>query len=279
MNNQEYKPLPKTSSTDFCKAFVERELITYKENKIWMSYWPIMERMIESSSELSNVYKELIDRFDYTDKFEGTHPENTYIWLILEHIWMSWDFNKETIKKTKMELNKLLEIQQKIINLSQDLAIAIKEQNQLYDCSDFIRPGFQTVLDLIELSGKTNDLYELYVSDEINKLGKQYDYRYWPSRENLVQSIADYEQGLSIPGHMFLPEDILNGKTSYIKDFVIAFDRKFDEINSLPDAFRFSNNAMADIINFIVDMPKDLFATPEAVRIVRHRYSLNNANL
>ena len=44
--------LPKDNPVKFCEAFLQRELDDYKEKQIWMSYWPVMERMIERSDEL-----------------------------------------------------------------------------------------------------------------------------------------------------------------------------------------------------------------------------------
>ena len=70
--------LPKSTPTEFCKAFIQRELESYQgDQPIWMSYWPILERMIERTEELKRPFSELIDRFGYADKFEGYPPENS----------------------------------------------------------------------------------------------------------------------------------------------------------------------------------------------------------
>jgi hypothetical protein len=73
------------------------------------------------------------------------------------------------------------------------------------------------------------------------------------------------------PTHSEYPEAVLKGRSSDIKDFVIAFDAAFDEQNGLPTGFRFSNNAMADIINVILDLPLEKLTTGEAIRVVRNR--------
>lgn len=61
-------------------------------------------------------------------------------------------------------------------------------------------------------------------------------------------------------------------RQSDFKDFVIAFDDKFDELNGLPTNFRFSNNAIADIINVVLDLPSDKLASGDAVRNVRSKH-------
>ena len=82
-------PLPKTNPTVFCREFIKRELKEFQEKRIWMSYWPVMERMIARADELTQPFEELISKFGYTDKFEGYPPDNACLWLSLEHIWMS----------------------------------------------------------------------------------------------------------------------------------------------------------------------------------------------
>ncbi len=57
-----------------------------------------MERMIERADELKLSFKELVDAFGYSDKFEGYPPNNAYVWLTLEHIWLSFKFSKEDAK-------------------------------------------------------------------------------------------------------------------------------------------------------------------------------------
>ena len=96
--------------------------------------------------------------------------------------------------------------------------------------------------------------------------------RYWPTRTDLIEAITIFEDFQPRPAHSEIPENVLNGRASDIKDFVLAFDSKFDDFNDLPTGFRFSNNAMADIINVILDLPPNKLATSDAVRIVRNRH-------
>ena len=117
------------------------------------------------------------------------------------------------------------------------------------------------------------------MSDQIRSLRYQYDLKYWPSRSDLVQSIAEFEERQPEPTHLDYPEAVLKGRSSDIKDFVIAFDAAFDEQNGLPTGFRFGNNAMADIINVILDLPLEKLTTGEAVRVVRNRQRKKNVSI
>ncbi|MGI2171089.1 hypothetical protein ACROAE_13030 [Shewanella sp. MF05960] len=267
--------LPTSSPTAFCKAFIERELKSNKQGHIWMSFWPVMERMIERSNELTPVFDELIGKFGYSDKFDGYPPNNSYIWLTLECIWMSINFCKKDVVQVRLDLKELNTLQEEIVELSERLALALRRHDKVYELSGFKKSDYQTAVDMIELASEDNHLYQNYVSDKIQSLLGQFDLKYWPTRADVVESIASFESRQPSPNHSELPENVLKGRASDIKDFVLAFDNSFNGFNDLPSGFRFSNNALADIINVILDLPSDRLATGDAIRIVRNRHNEN----
>ena len=93
--------LRKNNPTVFCQDFITREVEDYKQALMWKSYWPVMERMVVRSNELKQPFKELIDEFGYADKLEGYPPDNTYVWLILEHIWLSIDYCRKEVVQAR----------------------------------------------------------------------------------------------------------------------------------------------------------------------------------
>lgn len=264
--------LPENSPMDFCTAFIKRELEAFKESEIWMSYWPIMERMIERACELNAVYEGIIAKYGYSDK-----QCCDYVWLILEHIWGSADYAKTEVEKARAELKELSKLSEEIESLAYQLSEALYKQNELFEISGFRNPEYQTALDMLEEASEHNYLYQSCVSEKIRDLEYRYDSKYWPSRSEVVQSIAEFEERQPEPTHREYPEAVLKGRSSDIKDFVIAFDSAFDELNGLPTGFRFSNNAMADIINVILDFPAEKLATGEAIRVVRNRHCKKEA--
>ena len=266
--------LPKSTPTEFCKAFIQRELESYQgDQPIWMSYWPILERMIESTEELKRPFSELIDRFGYADKFEGYPPENSYIWLILEHIWFSADFSKNDVMKARSDFKELNELGEDIVELASELASKLRKRAELFETSGFSKPEYLFIDGLFDMASEGNYLYESHVSEKLKSLTYQYDLQYWPCLADLVSAIGQFEEAQPYPTHCQFPEHVINGRQSNFKDYVIAFDEKFDEINGLPTDFRFSNEAMADIINVVLDLPDTKIATGEAIRVIRNRFS------
>lgn len=264
--------LPSDNPTKFCVAFIQRELDTFKESNMWMSYWPVMKSMIKRADELNLPFEELVRKFGYSDKFEGTHPANSYIWLTLEHIWGSSDFRKKEVIQARNDFKEIKEVTEEIVELGLKLSDALERQSELYETTGFSKPEYQFLRDLLADASEGNYLYKSRVSEKIESLTYQYDLKYWPSSADLIRAIAEFEESQPHPAHSQYPKDVINGRESDIKDFVIAFDSKFDEFNGLQSDFRFSNNAMADIINVILDLPVKKLATSDAVRIVRNRF-------
>ncbi|MFM5588276.1 hypothetical protein ACET65_15135 [Aeromonas rivipollensis] len=261
-----------TNPTLFCKSFIERELSDFKENKIWMTRWELMERMLSRAEEMSIVFQELVDAFGYSDTYEYRTPKGVYLWLTLEHIWMSGDFCKEEIVQARDYRKKLIAIQEKIIDHSAQLASLIREQDDIYHHSGFIRGQHQSALDMMVEAGSNNYLFTSYIADQLESLSGRYDLKYWPSRAELIDSLCIFERNQHDPEHIELPKKVLDGRASDIKDFVISFDNAFDDENDLPNNFRFSNNAMADIINVVLNLSPEYLITGDAIRIVRNRH-------
>lgn len=264
--------LPKTSPQEFCTAFIARELKDCQEKKIWMSSWPIMQRMLDRSDELQQVFDELISKFDYSDKCEGITPSNAYIWLILEHIWRSSQYAKEDVTKARQDLKRLNSLREDIEEQTWRLAATMRECSDLYEKSGFIGRDFRSLVDTIQDAGNHNYLFKSEVSDELDLLDRQYEGKYWPSCIDLVEQIAiDHSQTEEL-SHMSFPPHVIEGRASDIKDFVLGFDDRFKQINGLPTGFSFSHAAMAEIMNIVLDCPVEQLVTPEAVKLVRHRY-------
>lgn len=264
--------LPKNSPQEFCTAYIARELKDCQEKKLCKSTWPIMQRILDRSDELQQVFDELISAFGYSDKYEGIPPSNAYIWLILEHIWGSSQYAKEDVTKARQDLKRLNSLRENIEDLSWKLAEIMREYNALYEKSGFSGRNFRSLIDTIQDAGDHNSLFKFEVSEELDLLDRRYEEKYWPSSTDLVEQIAIDHSFMEKLSHISLPFNVIEGRASDIKDFVLGFDDKFLQLNGLPAGFSFSHAAMAEIMNVVLDLPVEQLVSPEAVKLVRHRY-------
>ena len=266
--------LPNTSPTAFCKAFIKRELASFRQKDLYVSYWPVMERIIDREQEFTAVFDEIINKYGFSDKYDRACDQSSKeaVWLILEHVWMSNDYCKDDIVQARTDRKALEQVNQRVIQLSEELHFALNEQSELYERSGFSPLDYQSSVDVLELAGSKNGLYSSYISKKIRPLSGQFDLRYWPDRADLVEAITTFEKAQSQPRHYELTDVVLNGRETIAKDFVISFDNQFVKMNGLPKDFRFSNKALAVIINIVLNLEPEQLVDDTSVRTIRHRY-------
>lgn len=259
--------LPTTDALTYCRAFIYRELDNYRKSGIWPSYWPVMTRILARADELKRPFDELVGAFGYTDK-----QEDDRLWLTLEHFWFSTDYARGEIVRIRQDAKELRALSDEIIDLATRLAEALARQEELYATSGFERAAYQTTLDLVALASVGNYLHEQYVADELQVLRRKYELKYWPTRIEMIEAVANFERGQPEPTHEYLPEQVMHGRASDIKDYVLAFDATFDGPNSLPNGFRLGNHALADVANVVLNLPPDQLTDGDAVGLIRRRY-------
>ena len=110
-----------------------------------------------------------------------------------------------------------------------------------------------------------------YVDKKITLLNRDFDPRYFPEPADIAKTIGDFYSNLPAPTHPALTGKVLQGRKCDFKNFVITFDKLFDDSNDLPTGFRFSNKAMASIINIVLDVPVDKLVTSTTIRVARNR--------
>lgn len=264
--------IPKSNPTDFCADIINRELKQNKENNIWMSYWAVMQRLIDRKDELSTAFHEAIDAFGYQIGRNCLHHSELHLLHTLEHIWFSYDHSPNEIKATRHNYAELKSLHEQICTLSGQLAEALRKQDQIYEEKGFNREEYLGLMDTIELASENNGLYRMFLKPELKKLEGQYDLKYWPSCPDFVEAIGIHQSNQPSPTHSEYPDQVLSGRSSQYKDFVLTFDSGYQDNYCLPDDFKFSNKAMAEIINVVLDLEPDEYATPEAVKTIRNRY-------
>lgn len=105
----------------------------------------------------------------------------------------------------------------------------------------------------------------------MKKLDNEYDGKYWPQLEDLITAIGNFESSRDLPTQGYLPEEVMGGRKSIIKDFVLGLDLDIYRCRQIPKSFSFSNASMASIVNVVLDLPADTLATAEAVCVIRNR--------
>ncbi len=189
---------------------------------------------------------------------------------MLEIIIDSIDFEKNEVNKARSQLNAHLELSEQIVELAERLADTLKQQQELFEYSEFQKSDYQSIDDMFTEAGNCNMEYKYHTAPLLSSLMHQYESKYWPTRSELVRSIATFEKLQTQPTHRSLPDSVLLGKASIKKDFVIAFDKKIRESRHLA-TFKLSNKAMVEIITVIQNLDPDDKITEDTIRVIRNR--------
>ncbi len=250
-----------------CEEFTRKELVSLKDIGCWSSWHPVMERILSRSIEMKPVYKELSDKFG--SNIDCSKPE---LRLTLEAIWHSGEnFNQEAISHEREVQSELEVLHNQIPLLAIQLSDALRRQQELYNKEDFSPSEFLNVIDVVKLAGEHNGHFKGWVQEKLDRIDGQFDGKYWPDLHQLVSAIGDFESLESVPKQNSIPEDVMDGRSSIIKDFVLTLDKDLKDCRQIPNSFVFSNSSMATIVNVVLDLPITKIATTDTVRVIRNR--------
>ena len=251
----------------FCESFTRQELADLKQKKLWNSWHPVMERILARSDEMKPVYAEMCERLGYT-----IYEPSTALRLVLEAIWASGKlFDQETIARKRQIQKELARLHNDITEQAYRLSELMKRQTELLETEDFSPGVFLDCVGLISRAGKNNGRFTGWLQSELESLDYRYDGKYWPSPAQMVSAIGEFEASQPLPIQGYLPGEVLAGRASHIKDFVLGFDAELKQSHQIPRTFSFSNSAVATIANVVMDLPVESLATTDAVRVVRNR--------
>jgi len=188
-----------------------------------------MRRIVNRCEELSVAFDEIIKMYGYSDVKSSSADQTSKVavWLILEHIWLGRSYDKDIIIQARENRKALIKTNKKVVQLAEELAEALREQDSMYETYGFSKQSYQSSINMLEQAGQKIFRYSSFVSDKVQRLYSQYDLKYWPERADLIEEIATHERNQSTPQHHELTDEVLNGRESIAKDFVISFDGFF----------------------------------------------------
>lgn len=250
-----------------CENFTRSELKDLREKNAWGSWQVVMERVLARTDDMARVYQEI------TSHREVRASETCASFrLILEIIWASGKlFDPDSVSHKKEVATRLSDLHDEIIGLSAELSKKLRQQRCLTESEDFSREHYLDCMSLLNRAGRGNGHYTGWLQGHLESLDGQFDSKYWPSVEEIVEAIGEFESEQTLPKSHILPDEVMSGRSAVLKNFVLGFEYDLKQCKQIPNSFKFSNAATADIANVVLDLPVEHQATDEAVRIIRHR--------
>lgn len=260
------KRLKNPSSLDLCEEFTRNELKDLQESKAWMSWWPVMERMLNRSYELEQVYTEICGAFGHS------LVSNPPFRLTMEAIWCSGKaFSPDTVVRKKAVQTELIKLHEEIPALCCKLAEAIRRQKELAEQEDFGLGEYFSFVDVMTAANEDNGHYNSFLEPEMEKLAGSFDGKYWPDLEDFIEAVGRSEAMRPEPVSGSLPKAVTQGRASRFKNYVLALDESIENCFQIPSEFHLSNTSMATIANVVLDLPAEDQILSDTVRLIRHR--------
>lgn len=263
-------------TASYCRKYIENELADLKEKRIWNSWHPVMQRALERHDEMADVYLEIMSHpefeADYLVTYDQRYIGNSPLQLTLETFWSSKkEYDQESVARKREYQKELIELHEEIGDLALRLSETMSRYYELLEHGGYDHDSYTSVTDLIDSACMGNGHYELYLQEKLKSLDYQFDGKYWPEPQGIVQAIAEHFVGTPEPRSRELPQAVMDGRQAPIKDYVLAVDRDLLSNRQIP-AFQLSHGSMATVVNVVLDLPFESMVTGETIRQIRNRH-------
>jgi hypothetical protein len=231
------------------------------EHNLRMPHWPLLDRLISREMEMMPVWENIAQQ---RLSWQQCHT-------LLEQIFFAGAYGtKERNTRLKADYSRLTDLSEKIAAQAAALSALLTEQDQILNRNAFSLERTTHIVDLIEAASEQNGHYRSYLHEPLDALRCQYDGKYWPSLEQILNVAA-----LEIPEAAFLhrsEEAIVDGRGEAVPDYL---RKLFDHIETarnshwgLPSGFTLTDTSLAILVTVSLDTDN---ISNDRVKRLRHR--------
>ncbi|WP_148676957.1 hypothetical protein [Klebsiella michiganensis] len=177
---------------------------------------------------------------------------------------------KDRNSRLKADYRRLTDLNKKIALQAAALSTLLTEQDQILNRNAFLLERTTHIVDLIEAASEKNGYYRSYVREPLDALRNQYDGKYWPSLEQILDVAA-----LEIPEAEFLrrsEEAIVDGRgeavPDYMRELFGCIETARESYWKLPAGFTLSDASLAMLVTVSLDIDN---ISNDRVKMIRTR--------
>ena len=246
----------------------------------------VVDALLAASPNLAAAWSELLRKLPAGDKPEGMTCDRWQL-VVDAIVATAADVTRDKAEAARDAMNvDLPDLTTKIQQKARALADHLRRRERL--CTRFgitLEPDDSDPLDLLEpaariadesksisgvngaLSGDTRHRFEQFLAGPLRALRDQFDGRYWPSTADLVEALAQAQDGaaLAIRGNIAA---VVESRQTSPRDLMRALDAALARLSYFGAAVEFSDAALSAIVNACGSWGES--ATPESVKTFRH---------
>ncbi|MGH8159770.1 MAG: hypothetical protein ACREPQ_16760 [Rhodanobacter sp.] len=261
-----------TSQSTNPRQICESLLIEGKSYNIEHSILPsenaVADRLLARGIELAPAYEDL-----YNKLYQHPHALKAFLGLLLS-VAAFW--NPEKILQARGTRADLASVNKQIANKATELATLLEQRSELHNTSGFSSNAHYSVCRVIEAAAKDNHLFQWHVQERLSALSAQFDLKYWPSLSQFLGELASDAEAVSMEATDPLTAAATVAARSSLADFFKALFASIEEnsvhnYGHIPVDFKPTDNALALLVNCVLDLAPDNLVGSEYVKRLRQR--------
>jgi hypothetical protein len=160
--------------------------------------------------------------------------------------------------------------------VAERLLAHVDRRDTLHNTSGFSSETLYAICDVIDRASTHNGFYQSWIKEQLNQMSTRFDLKYWPSLADCARVIGeDAEQANLMPTDPLTEaatKSTRASKADFLRALLSAIDEnRGDWLGAFPIKFRLSDEAMATLVNVLLELsPKELIDAIY-VKNVRHR--------
>lgn len=251
-----------------CEAILRDEIAYNLDKGILPSEIAVARRLLSRTAELAEAFGEIHRKLHH-------HPDalRQFIGMLLS-TGAFW--NRDAVAQARQGREKLKQINASIEQHAQALAELLETRERLHNTCGFAGDTLHHIMDVIERANACNGFYASYLREPLTSLRTQFDAKYWPGLARCMGVIADDAARATVAATDALTEAATASSRPSMSDTVLAFlaymeEARGDHAGALPPTFQPSDNALAAIMNVLLDAPPDQPITADYIKGRRRR--------
>lgn len=257
-----------SSPRQICEDYLREQIRANNQQEILPSENRVAECLLAQGDQLTHVYDEVCNHLH----------ENGISWKIFLGCLLSTSafWSLERIAGSRDDRNTLVELNREIAKQAHLLADQLARRDDLHNGSAFSSGTHYDICAVIEQASARNGRYGYYVKEPLSQLSARFDMKYWPSLSDCIRVIGDDAERAKIFASDPLTEAATRSTRPSKADFIRALRESIDENRggwpgAIPKSFGPSNEAMATLVNVLLDLPPDEIVDATYVKNLHQR--------
>lgn len=254
--------------TAICEEILHAEKRYNLDHEILRSESEVIDRMLIRRLELTDSYAELHAKL-------GPHRNalETFISVVLSTaaIW-----SPERVAEGREGRRRLASVNTLIAEKAAELALLLREREELHNESGFASNTYYHVCCVIEDGAQNNYLYHCWVRDRLRALRSQFGLKYWPRIHEFMDALAQDADNATLEATDPITAEAATGPRGSRADFFKALfaaieANRTSEGGFLPESLKLSDETLASLANCALDLSEDALTDSGYVKRLRQR--------